>query len=225
MNTEALRENPQDHNLDEIDGMEPALSAVAGRLSENIPVPEDDLVRGLKAGENESFKELRKLYYPRLYAFAMKKLWNKEDAEDVLQQAFVKVFKHIKGFEDGGNFISWMHTIVNNLCKDVLRKRMRRNEVPLPEWENVVGDEMMLFDSRPFGDAPDVCLMRRRTMYKLAEVVDSLSPELKQALLMYHLEGKSYKEMTERMEVPDGTVNSRLFRARQQVFLAMSEYL
>ncbi len=225
MNTEALRENPQDHDLDEIDGMESALSAVDGRLSKNVLVPEDDLVRGLKAGDNKSFKELQRLYYPRLYAFAAKKLWNKEDAEDVLQQAFLKVFRYIKAFEDGRNLISWMFAVVNNLCKDVLGKRMRRNEVPLPDWENVVDDEVMPFDFRSFGEAPDVCLMRRRTMYKLAEVVDSLFPELKQALLMYHLEGRNYKEMAERMGVPAGTVNSRLFRARQQVCLAMSEYL
>jgi RNA polymerase sigma-70 factor (ECF subfamily) len=225
MNTEALRENSQDHNLDEIDGMESALSAVDGRLSENISTPKDDLVRGLKAGENESFKELQRLYYQRLYTIAMKELWNKEDAEDVLQQAFLKVFKYIKSFEDGGNFTFWMYAIVRNLCKDVLRKRMRRNEVSWPEQENVIADERMLFNPRPFEDAPDVCLMRRRTMCKLAEVVDSLFPELKQALLMYHLEGRTYKEMSERMGAPGGTVNSRLFRARQQVCLAMSEYL
>ena len=211
MNTEALRENPQDHNLDEIDGMESALSAVDGRLSENISVPEDDLVRGLKAGENESFKELQRLYYTRLYTIAMKELWNKEDAEDVLQQAFLKVFRYVQSFEDGRNFTFWMYAIVKNLCKDALRMRMRRNGVSFNPW--------------PFGDAPDVCLMRKRTMYKLAEVMDSLFPERKQALLMYYLEGKSYKEMAERMGVPDGTVHSRLFRARQQVRSAMSEYL
>jgi len=215
MNTDALREDPQDHNLDEIDGMESASSAVDGRLSENVLVPEDDLVRGLKAGDSESFKELHRLYYPRLYAFAAKKLWNKEDAEDVLQQAFLKVFRYIKAFEDGRIFTSWMYAIVNNLCKDTLRKRLRRNEVSLFRQENIVDEE----------NAPDVCLMRKRTMCKLAEVVDSLFPERKQVLLMYHLEGKSYKEMTERIDVPDGTIKSRLFRARQQVCSAMSGYL
>ena len=225
MNTEALRENPQDHNLDEIDGMESALSAVDGRLSKNVSTLEDDLVRGLKAGDNESFRELHRLYYLRLYAFAIKKLWNKEDTEDVLQQSFLKVFRYIKSFEDGRDFTPWMYAIVKNLCNDVLRKRMRRNELSLFDQEKVVDGDMMLFNSRLFGEAPDVCLMRRRTMCKLAEVVDSLSPERKQVLLMFHLEGKSYKEMTERMSVSEGTVNSRLFRARQQVYSAMSEYL
>ena len=102
---------------------------------------------------------------------------------------------------------------------------MRRNEVSLFDQENDVDVDMMPFNSRPFGDAPDVCLMRKRTMYKLAEVMDSLFPERKQALLMYHLEGRTYKEMAERMSVPKDTVKSRLFRARQQVYSAMSEYL
>ena len=122
MNTEALRENPQDHNLDEIDGMESALSAVDGRLSENISTPEDDLVRGLKAGDNESFRELYRSYYQCLYTIAMKELWNREDVKDVLQQAFLKVFKYVKSFEDGMDFTPWMNVIVRNLCKDVLRK-------------------------------------------------------------------------------------------------------
>ena len=203
MNTEALREDPQDHNLDEIDSTESAS-------------PEKELIRGLREGSNESFKELQRLYYPRLYAFAIKQLWNREDAEDVLQQAFVKVFRVIKNFRDG-NFFVWLCTIVRNLCTDVLRKRVWRNEVSLPDQGKVVDKEIVLFNPQPFGEAPDVCLMRRRIMYKLASVVDGLSEKHKQALLLFHIEGRDYKEMAEIMGVPKGTVMSRLFWARKVV--------
>jgi RNA polymerase sigma-70 factor (ECF subfamily) len=165
-------------------------------------------------GEERAFDELVDRYQARLLNFVYRTIGDREKAEDLIQEVFVRVYRHLHRFDRSKKFSTWIYTIASNLAKNELRNRSRNPLVLFQsirkQWED---------DDRPlqFEDAtsrPDD-LYRKRHLRELVErSVEQLPEHHRQVFVLRELEGKSYEEIAEITACNLGTVKSRLNRAR-----------
>jgi RNA polymerase sigma-70 factor (ECF subfamily) len=163
---------------------------------------EDDatLVRLSLAGETEAFGVLVTRYQKVMYTVALKMLGNAEDAKDVTQDAFVKAFHALPSFDGARRFYSWMYRILLNECLNAVRSRR-----PLdPLDANVAGRQS------PF----DTTLAAERHV-QIEAALQHLTPEYRAVIVLRHFAGQSYDEIGAALNIPEKTVKSRLYSARQ----------
>ena len=177
-------------------------------------LPDNELVRRFIEGDSFRFNELVQRYSPRLLNFIYRVIGDRERAEDLVQETFIRVYRHINRFDREKKFSTWVYTIASNLAKNELRNRTRNPliyfQTMVKEWED---------DRRPleFADLayrPDD-LFRKRYLKDLVEqAVEQLPEHHKIVFVLRETEGKSYEEIAEITRCSLGTVKSRLNRAR-----------
>jgi RNA polymerase sigma-70 factor (ECF subfamily) len=189
-------------------------AADARRMTE--PLTDKVLVQRAARGDEIAFSELVSRHYRRALRVAFGLLKNSQDAEDVLQDAFARVYVRLKDFEGVSAFYTWLYRIVVNLSIDLIRRRRRERRVDVesePAREALrQGVELWprLDESHP-GAAAE----RRQLGERLSRAFSDL-PEIHQAvLLLRELEGMSYEEIATTLSIKKGTVMSRLFHARK----------
>jgi RNA polymerase sigma-70 factor (ECF subfamily) len=188
-----------------------ARSRVENRLSD-----EAALVRRIQAGEEAAFRELVERYQNKVYSIIYGILRNHNDAEDIAQQVFTKVYFSIGNFDFRSSLLTWIYKITVNECYDYLRKRRVRKLV----YESDLGDEDGVSMERSEPDtAPliDERLERRDLALKLLEKV---SPEDRQLMLLKEVEGHSVEELARMTGMNENTIKVKLFRARQKLLKA-----
>lgn len=194
----------------------------------NAQEPNDrDLVARSQAGEREAFAVLVARYQRRAYAVALGMVHNHDDALDVVQDAFVKAHRNIGGFHGNASFYTWLYRIVVNLCIDRARTRKRRPQVEFDEtYEREqaagVGVDVMphLADSDPMRN-----LSRRELGLQIDKALATLSENHRSILLLREVDGLSYEELAEVLQISRGTVMSRLFHARKNMQKELRPYL
>ena len=165
--------------------------------------PDDlELVRQSLAGETEAFGVLVTRYQKVMYTVALRMLGNREDARDATQDAFVKAYQHLATFDSRYRFYSWMYRILVNECLNV--NRDRRSEEPLDRYAAGMGS--------PFDTALD-----SERVVQINMALEQLTPEYRAVVVLRHFAGQSYGEIAEALSIPEKTVKSRLYSARQQL--------
>jgi RNA polymerase sigma-70 factor, ECF subfamily len=165
-------------------------------------------------GEERAFQELVDRYQTRLLNFVYRTIGDREKAEDLVQEVFIRVYRHIARFDTTKKFSTWIYTIASNLAKNELRNRSRN---PLVLFQTIKKNWQE--DDRPlqFEDLtsrPDD-LYRKRHLRELVDEATAKLPEHhRQVFVLRELEGKSYEEIAEITDCNLGTVKSRLNRAR-----------
>ena len=140
---------------------------------------------------------------------------NQEDAEDMVQESYLKAFRFFASFHEGTNCRAWLLQIVRNTCYTALgARKLRQKEVPIDQENDQVEDPSPL---------PPASLIKKATVEAVREAIEALPVDFREALVLRELEGLSYKEISEVIGVPMGTVMSRLARARHQLYLILSE--
>ncbi len=187
-----------------------------------------DLVRRVQGGDQEAFRILFERYHRRAYAVAYGVVKNKQDALDVVQDGFVKVHRHIDKFQGTSSFYTWLYRIIMNLAIDHVRRR--RNAKGL-EYDDRVGRE----DDEIAGDGtllprildanPGKTVIRRELLARIQGALEELPEYHRAVILLREVEGLSYEEMAEVLDVPKGTIMSRLFHARKKMQAALSDYM
>lgn len=189
--------------------------------------PDRELVDRAKAGDKRAFGILVERYQRRAFAVALGMLHNREDALDVVQDAFVKVHKHLGTFQGNASFYTWLYRIVANLCIDLRRRQGRRPEVAFEE--SIGRDEAVAgtVDVAPrHAEAnPVENLTRRELGEHINQALDALSDNHRVILLLREVEGLSYDELATVLKISKGTVMSRLFHARKNMQKALRPYL
>lgn len=170
-----------------------------------VPTDEALLIRDLKNGSVRAYALVLERYGPRLLRTAQGMLGNHSDAEDVLQQTMLAMFKAIGSFRGEAALSTWLTRILFNQISRVRKLRATRSMVSL-------NGESMPAPVSP-GDAPAAV----RARIDLTEMLSVLSDEHRDILVLRELQGLSYKEISETLSMPQGTVESRLFRAREQL--------
>ncbi|MCP4641156.1 MAG: RNA polymerase sigma factor [bacterium] len=166
-------------------------------------VSDEALVARTQAGEVEAFSELVTRHQRVVYNLAYRFMREAQLAEDMAQEAFLKAYRHIHGFRGDCSFTTWLYRVTSNVCLTELKRRGKRAEVPLsPAHER----EAEAPDKGP-SDAREVI---RRCVTKLPD-------KYAQVITLYYLQGISYEEIVEIMDIPEGTVKTWMHRARSKL--------
>jgi RNA polymerase sigma-70 factor, ECF subfamily len=158
-----------------------------------------------QAGNAEAFSHLVALYQNEAMGHALAIVGHRQDAEDAVLEAFTKAFQALPRFEAGKKFYPWFYTILRNCCFKCVGRRALSPSHPPPEILAEASDEE-----------------GERQMQLLGLGLANLSPEDRELITLKHLDGLSYKDLAERLEIPPGTVTSRLYYARQRLRTEMN---
>jgi RNA polymerase sigma-70 factor, ECF subfamily len=193
-------------------------------------VATDDLtlVKRVKTGDQRAFKLLVERYQRKIYAVALGMVKDKEEALDISQEAFVKVYRYLDHFKGDSSFYTWLYRITVNICIDALRKKqaLRGEQVELDEAVKMDTAEANIgaLGSR-LGTNPQKSALRKELAEKIQQALETVPEKHRAILLLREVEGMSYEDLARTLEIPKGTVMSRLFHARTKVQKILSEYL
>lgn len=191
------------------------LAEQAVLLRERLKELDDSaVVSAFLDGEQRAFDELVRRYQNRLLNFVFRTTGDRERAEDLVQEVFVRVYRHIHRFDRSRKFSTWIYTIASNLAKNELRNRARNPLVLFQtirrNWED--DDRPLQFEDP--GSRPDDLFRKRQLREVVEEAVQKLPAHHRNVFVLRELEGKSYEEIAEITSTNLGTVKSRLNRAR-----------
>ncbi len=173
-----------------------------------------DIIDKAACGDLDAFEMIYKEYSASVYTIALGITRNRQDAEEVTQDVFVKIFRKLKGFAFRSSFGTWVYRITANTAVNTYNSRTRRgsNTVRIEEMDD-------LPDRSSTG--PDAPIVQKEEGSKLALVLDALSPEHRSCIVLREIEGLNYKEMAGVLRIPVNTVRSRLRRAREALVAAL----
>lgn len=176
-------------------------------------ISDEQLLASFRAGDNEAFSQLLRRYEKQLFNFLVKFLGQPASAEDVFQEVFLQVHLSADTFQSHRRFRPWVYTIAANKARDFLRSRARRPAMQLTGndedadygqlWGNLVRDET----------TPDEIFSQKQQEKLVRAVVAQLPDHLREILVLAYFQKFSYKEMAEVLDIPLGTVKSRLHAA------------
>jgi RNA polymerase sigma-70 factor (ECF subfamily) len=169
-------------------------------------------------GDREAFSRLVAKYQRPLYAALRRLARNHADTDDLLQEAFVRAYQHLKDFDRSRPFYPWLHRIAVNLTITFMQRRSRQTN-----FSSLSTEEM--FPAAPESDNPDEKAERHELMTALEKAIERLPVEQRVVLLLRTREDLSYQELSERLGIEMGTVMSRLARAREKLRAWLRPYL
>lgn len=173
------------------------------------PITDEELVARAQSGDHESFNQLVARWERPIYALAYRTLGREEDARDVVQEAFLRAFRGLKGFKGQAKFSSWLYRITLNLCRDWIRKARRAPMIQVPETE----DGLDLVEQMPSSDESVEELVNRREMSAaVAKAMAELPEEQRTAILMKEFHGLTFQEIADALDCPLSTVKTRLYQ-------------
>lgn len=193
----------------------------------NAVYKDEELVARSKTGDLQAFDELVCRYERKIYTLAYRMFGNYHDANDLAQEAFLRAFQSIKGFRGDSSFYTWLCRIATNVCRDELRKRYRVSVESLDEEVNI-GDWEIKKQIPTANPGPAELYERQELQHELQDLINTLTPEFRMALILRDIQGQSYEEIAEQLECSLGTVKSRISRARsylKEKILAQQEQI
>jgi RNA polymerase sigma-70 factor (ECF subfamily) len=172
------------------------------------------VVEAFLAGEERAFTELVNRYQTRLLNFIYRTVGDRERAEDLVQEVFIRVYRHLHRFDRSKKFSTWVYTIASNLAKNELRNRSRNPLVLFQTMKNTWEDEDRPLQFEDPQSRPDDMFRKRHLRQLVEHTVAQLPEHHREVFVLRELEGKSYEEIAEITDCNLGTVKSRLNRAR-----------
>jgi RNA polymerase sigma-70 factor, ECF subfamily len=190
--------------------------------SRRIEAEEDrDLIRRAQQGDRGAFAQLVERHQRRAFVLALGLVRDENDAREIVQEAFVRVFRGLDSFKGTSSFFTWLYRIVTNLSIDLMRKPSRRDS-ELVEPATLDDAFETPFLARIDGADPLDAVQRSDVATAIQAALDALPPYHRGVIVMREVEGMSYEEMAEVMGVSKGTIMSRLFHARQKLQRALA---
>jgi len=187
---------------------------------------DEDLIRRFKKGDEESFKELVERYQSRVYSIVLAMVGDKNDADDICQDIFVRVYRFLHQFKEKSKFFTWLYRLTINTCINAQNGRKRKLETlslsnPIGEKEDPL---LTKIPQETVKSSIDV-LKNKELGLKIKAAIDSLSDELKEVFILREMEDLSYKELAKVFQCSEGTIKSRLFRAREKLKEKLTPYI
>ncbi len=185
---------------------------------------EASLIKQSKAGDIESFERLIAEHQKKVFNIAYRMLGNLEDANDVAQEALVKVYRGIENFKGKSSFSTWLYAIVNNACIDFIRKNRKVNMIYLDrEYETEEGTYKIQLNNNE--DTPEQLFEKKEAQKLVHESINELGYNHRKVIILRDIEYFSYKEIAQILSCPEGTVKSRISRARNNLKAIIKEKL
>lgn len=167
----------------------------------NQSISETDLVSGCINGDRRMQRELYNRFAPKMYGVCLRYAGNAEEAEDILQEGFIKVFRKIASYRGDGSFEGWIRRIFVNTAIEFYRKKTYMQPITEHEEATVEGKYLSVLDSLAEKD--------------IIKLVQQLSPGYRTVFNMYVVEGYTHKQIAELLGISEGTSKSQLSRAKQ----------
>ena len=171
------------------------------------------LVRRVKKGDYRAFDLLVLKYQSRVIACAFKYVKERQLAEDIAQEAFIKSYKSIDSFREESSFYTWVYRITVNTAKNYLVSSKRRDEVVISD----LSLDDSFYPKKLDVDSPQEILKASELRDLIFETLSSLGEETRTALSLREFDGLSYEQIAEIVQCPVGTVRSRIFRGREMI--------
>ena len=176
-----------------------------------------ELVAQARKGDREAFSELVRRYYERVYGTIYSLVGDRDDADDLAQEAFLKAYRSLSNFRGQSQFYTWVYRIGVNCCLDWMKSRNRRKDVSL--------------EREPWGldgvfrhpQASDTGVLRKELQAILEQAMETLPVEYRATLVLREIDGLAYDEIAYALGCSVGTVKSRLFRSRAQLREALEK--
>lgn len=176
---------------------------------------EQELIQGLKGGDERAFKFLVDANQDRVYNTALSIVQNVEDAEDVAQEVFIKVFKSIHNFKGESKLSTWLYRIATTGALDLLRSRKSKKRAGL--IQRLFGDGNEPEFELPDFEHPGVALDKKENAARLFKAIGQLPENQKSAFVLHKMEDLSYQEVSEVMQTSVAAVESLMHRAKQNL--------
>ena len=180
-----------------------------------------DLVREAREGSHAAFEALVRRYSDRAFRAAYRVVRDEAEAEDVLQEALIKAYRALRSFESRSSFYTWLYRIVVNLALD--RRRRSKAAVSL-EWDDNVARQIDVRAAQPVDHDPELASMRTEVRKLVGEGIQGLPDGQREVLLLREVDGLSYEEIAQTMQISKGTVMSRLHYARKKMVAFLREH-
>jgi len=181
---------------------------------------DSELIQRAQRGDDAAFQTLVERHERRAYAIAVGLVRDREDALEIVQEAFLRVYRGLDAFNGAASFFTWLYRIVKNLSIDLMRR---------PSWQRELSESAVDLDgdhpleSAVRGADPSDLLLRRELGERIQRAFAELPPYHRNVILMREVEGLSYEEMASVAGVSKGTIMSRLFHARKKLQRALGD--
>lgn len=173
---------------------------------------EAGLVRRCLAGDEKAYRELVERYQGQVYSLSLRMVRRAEDAEDLTQETFVRMFRALARYDPERPFAAWLFTIASRLCIDHIRRR-KVSPISLTQRERESDEEYEIEVEDP-GLKPDELAAHAEESERTSALIESLPPHYRIVVLLRHVQDLSYEEIAAALHLPLGTVKARIHRAR-----------
>lgn len=183
----------------------------------------DRIALGSIQDKESAFKTLFDAYHHRIFALVYPVVRSQEEAEDIVQETFVRVYNNAAGFERNSSFFTWIYRIAMNLAIDFTRRKKNKAHSEYSEAHHDSADVDWIAPWREA--APDHKVFHDELQAKMKAALDALPHNHREVLLLREVEGLSYEECADTLNVPKGTIMSRLFHARKKLHELLIPYM
>jgi len=199
-----------------------AVGAVAARVNPET----DSLIRAAQNGDHGAFEQLVRAYDQSVLRLAMNLLRSPEEARDVYQEAFLKVFRNLGGFRFDCSFHTWLYRIVTNICLDRLRKRKVRKEEPaVVETAEGPLDRMDSFEDAAARANPERSMWNRQLRERIEGSLHGLTPRERMVFELRHYQGLRLRNIGEMLGTTEDAAKNCLFRATRKMRSELGDFL
>lgn len=184
----------------------------------NKEVDDSTLIRGCMKNNRASQYQIYKKYSAKFLGILFRYVGNREEAEDLLQEGFIKVFNNLDKYSFNGNFEGWAKRIMVNLTIDYLRKKNRLDNKNISHFEpelNQIPDDEVIEDD----------IIAQISPTEIISLLNSISPAFRVNFNLYHIEGYTHKEISDKLGISVGTSKSNTSRGRKQLRFLIKDYL
>ncbi len=199
-------------------------SAPDDELTADGGLPDADLVFKAQQGDLLAFDELVERYHGRIYGLTYNMTSNREDAEDLVQEVFVKAFNALPRFKGNSSFYTWVYRIAVNKTINYRKKRNRKRALSLDQFDQEIKTDDVYHDLTAKG-SPLRNLSLTELQKKLNEALQALSEKHRTVVVMHDMQGIPHEEIAKVVGASVGTVRSRLFYARRQMQAELTEFM
>ena len=181
---------------------------------------EDQLVERVRNGDGDSFEKLVLENQTKVYNLALRMVGNEDDAFDMSQEAFIKAYNSILSFRGDCRFSVWLYRLTTNVCLDYLRSEARRSHVSLSYQDEADDDKELEIPDERF--SPETAAEKKELREAVNRGLMKLPQDYRAILLLREIDGLSYEEIGQTLDLEEGTVKSRIFRARKKLCTILS---
>jgi RNA polymerase sigma-70 factor (ECF subfamily) len=198
----------------------------AGAVGARVNTQVDTLIRAAQRGDQDAFEQLVRAYDQSVLRLAMNLLRSPEDARDVYQEAFLRVYRNLDSFRFDCSFHTWLYRIVTNICLDQLRKRkVRKEESSVVETSEGPVDRMDAFEEEAAEADPERALWNRQLKHRIEEALQDLTPRERMVFELRHYQGLRLRNIGEILGTTEEAAKNCLFRATQKMRSVLGDFV